>query len=144
MYQSLEEPVEVIDDSEDDDIMWTIAYGVALGTNSNKRCGPRGKPIDRTPQKELWSRNLAGNWDENGFKARVRVTRDTFEFILKDLTADFVERFGFKIRPVSFPFDSLILIMTPFLPIFALFLWRHDCFFVVDVLSRWWLNRKER
>ena len=55
MYQSFEEPAEVIDDGEDDDIMGTIAYGVAVGTNSNKRCGPRGKPIDRTPQKELWS-----------------------------------------------------------------------------------------
>ena len=48
MYQSVEEPVEVIDDGEDEDIMGTIAYGVLLGTTSNKRCGPRGKPKDRT------------------------------------------------------------------------------------------------
>ena len=55
MYQTFEESVEVIHDGEDDDIMGTIAYGMALGTTSNKRCGPRGKPIDRTPQKELRS-----------------------------------------------------------------------------------------
>ena len=55
MYQSFEEPVKVIDDDEDDDIMGTIEYGVAFGKTSNKRCGPRGKPIDRTEQKELWS-----------------------------------------------------------------------------------------
>ena len=65
--------------------MGTIAYGAVLATTSNERCGARGKPIDRSPQKELWSSGyLAGNWDGNSFKARVRVTKDTFEFILKE------------------------------------------------------------
>ena len=77
-----------IDDGEDaEDITGTIAYGTALATMSNKRCGPRGKPINRAQQKELWSSGyVAGNWDENGFKARLRVTKDTFEFILKEIS----------------------------------------------------------
>ena len=86
LYDSLKEPDDV-DDVEDGDIMGTIAYGTALATMSNKRCGPRGKPINRDQQKELWSSGyLAGNWDENAFKARLRVTKDTFEFILNEIS----------------------------------------------------------
>ena len=86
LYDSLKEPDDV-DDAEDGDIMGTIAHGTALATMSNKRCGPRGKPINRDQQKELWSSGyLAGNWDENAFKARLRVTKDTFEFILNEIS----------------------------------------------------------
>ena len=86
LYDSLKEPDDV-DDVEDGDIMGTIAHGTALATMSNKRCGPRGKPINRDQQKELWSSGyLAGNWDENAFKARLRVTKDTFEFILNEIS----------------------------------------------------------
>ena len=86
LYDSLKEPDDV-DDVEDGDIMGTIAHGTALATMSNKRCGPRGKPINRDQQKELWSSGyLAGNWDENAFKAHLRVTKDTFEFILNEIS----------------------------------------------------------
>ena len=74
LYSSLEDLAD--DDDIDDDIMGTISYATALATTSNNRCGgKREKPVNRTQQKELWSlRYVNGNWDENGFKARVRVT----------------------------------------------------------------------
>ena len=76
LYDSLKEPDDVVDGENGDDIMGTIAYGMALATTmTNKRCGPRGKPINRDQQKELWSSGyFAGNWDENALKARLRVT----------------------------------------------------------------------
>ena len=47
LYHSREEP-DVVDGKDRDDII--IAYGTALATRSNKRCGPRGKPINRDQQ----------------------------------------------------------------------------------------------
>ena len=54
LYDSLKEPDDVVDGENGDDILGTIAYGMALATTmTNKRCGPRGKPINRDQQKEL-------------------------------------------------------------------------------------------
>ena len=61
---SLQDLGDEIDDG-DGDIMGNIAYA----TTSNKRCGPRGKPVNRTEQTELWSCGYVnGNWDENSFE----------------------------------------------------------------------------
>ena len=62
LYYSLEEP-DVVDGKDMDDITRIIAYGTALATRSNKRCGPRGKRINRDQQQELWSSGyLAESW----------------------------------------------------------------------------------
>ena len=75
LLESIVEPAE--DDGEDGNILSTVAYRVAFATLSNKRCGPREKPIDRAQQRELWSSGyVAGTWSENGFKACVHVTKE--------------------------------------------------------------------
>ena len=48
LLESMVEPAE--DDDEDGNIPTTFAYGIALATLSNKRCGSREKPINRVQQ----------------------------------------------------------------------------------------------
>ena len=48
---------------------------------SRRRGAARKANINRVQPKESWS-NWYLNWDDSEFKSRVRVHRDTFEFIL--------------------------------------------------------------
>ena len=98
-YDSLKEPNDIDDGENGDDIMGTITYGTAMATMSSRRYGPRAKPIDRNQQKGLWSSGYAaGNWNETSFKARLRVMRDKFEFILNEISP-FLQKIPTNFQP---------------------------------------------
>lgn len=85
MIESLEDSDDDKYQEEDEDTMiGAISYASILASTTN-RGGPRKKPVDRVQQKEMWSNGYV-NWDEERFKARVRVTRDTFQFILDEIS----------------------------------------------------------
>lgn len=101
LYSSLLNGPGVENDMDvDGDIIGTTSYATALAAMSNKRCGvDRKNPVNRIQQKELWSLGyVQGNWDDNGFKARLRVTRDTFEFILNEITP-FIQKVRTNFQP---------------------------------------------
>ena len=79
------------DDSEDGDgvVLAAISYA-AVPINSTRHNRPRGPVINRQQQKESWTEGYA-NWSGDRFKARVRVTRDTFEYILQEIRQDIMK-----------------------------------------------------
>ena len=90
-----------VNDDEDMGMIKWGQCGAALATMSSKRYDPRAKPINQNQQKELWSSGfVAGNWIETSFKARVRFTRDKFEFILNEISS-FLQKIPTKLPTIS-------------------------------------------
>ena len=84
MLSSLDEPQEENSHEEEGNMLGAISYAAVLASTSN-RGGPRRPAIDRVQQKEMWSAGYV-NWDESRFKARVRVNRETFNYILGEIS----------------------------------------------------------
>ena len=82
LYESYNEKYDESEHSEDGDGVVLAAISYAAGYNR-----PRGPSINREQQKESWMEGYA-NWTEDRFKVRIRVTRDTFEYILQEIRQD--------------------------------------------------------
>ena len=58
------------------------AYGTVITTASRRHGYSHRSAINREQQNEMWSEDYR-TWDGNRCKARLRVSRETFEYILK-------------------------------------------------------------
>ena len=87
LCSSLESDEMVVDTDDDNDMVRAISYATVIIATANRRHGaPRGPALDREQNKGTWS-NGYRTWDAANFKARVRVTRETFNFLLGEITA---------------------------------------------------------
>ena len=73
-----------------------FVYAAVL-SSTNNRGGPRGAPIDRRQQKEMWSLGYR-TWNDEQFKSRVRVNRATFDFILEEINPS-IEKTPTNLQP---------------------------------------------
>ena len=76
---------------EDEDRLAVAISCAAVATvSSRKSAAPRRPVINRQQQKESWTEGYR-NWSVAHFKARVRVNRDTFEYILEEIRPDIIK-----------------------------------------------------
>ena len=73
------------DDEQDEVNIAPVLQAVASLGNARTRIYPRNPNIDRSTLKEFWTDGYA-TLDEERFKSRVRVTRETFDFILTEIS----------------------------------------------------------
>ena len=67
-----------------------VSFAAVTDCTSNRSSCPRAAAIDRKQQKEMWGFEYS-SWNDAQFKARVRVTRVTFEFLLGEIGPDIVK-----------------------------------------------------
>ena len=98
-----EDVLSTLDVSDDDDeenadsVLVGVVSHAALAATNKSCIGPRAAAIDRTQQKEMWSFGYS-TWTDAQFKARVRVNRDTFNFILDEIRPD-IEKTPTNLKP---------------------------------------------
>ena len=86
------------EENESTELVGIVAHAaVAVTATNNNRGGPRAAAVDRTKQKEMWSLGYA-TWTDAQFKARVQVSRDTFNFILDEIRPD-IEKTPTNLKP---------------------------------------------
>ena len=91
MYSSLQsDGSKVVVNSEDDEqddigVIAAISHAAEVVVKGGRRQDhPRKPNINRTQQKEVWSNGYRA-WDDDQFKSRVRINRESFEFILAEI-----------------------------------------------------------
>jgi hypothetical protein len=78
IFLEIENHDEVDGDEESEiGVMAAVSTAVSMGERKRGPCKPN---IDRTHQKEFWT-NGCRTWDNEQFKSRVRLTRESFEYI---------------------------------------------------------------
>ena len=80
------------DDDDDDEFIFAtlIPEAVSILNNGEKIRGPCKPNVERATEKESWT-NGYRIWDDTQFKSRVRISRDTFRYIL-DIIGPYIEK----------------------------------------------------
>ena len=73
------------DEQDEIGVIAAIFHAAEVAVKGGRRQDhPRKPNIDRTQQKEVWSNGYRA-WDDDQFKSRVRINRETFKFILAEI-----------------------------------------------------------
>ena len=75
---------------DEDSLAVAISCAAVAIVSSRKSAAPRRPVINRQQQKESWTEGYR-NWSVAHFKARVRVNRDIFEYILEEIRPDIIK-----------------------------------------------------
>ena len=108
MYSYLQSDGSKVVNAEDDEqdeigVIAAISHAAEVVVQGGRRQDhPRKPNVDRTQQKEVWS-NGYRVWDDDQFKSRVRINRESFEFIL----AEIGKSIAYKIAPTNLQPDPI-------------------------------------
>ena len=75
---------------DEDSLAVAISCAAVAAVSSRKSAAPRRPVINRQQQKESWTEGYR-NWSVAHFKARVRINRDIFEYILEEIRPDIIK-----------------------------------------------------